>query len=222
VESDDDCDDDEPAAFPGGEEICDEIDNDCDGSIDELASDVVDWYPDIDGDGWGDDAGRVSACFDPGEYIARGGDCDDLDPDAAPDLAEVCDDEVDNDCDGTIDEGCSLDRSGIYDLDSRPYYSCAWGSVTINFDTIQVIDTAPTISFTSIGSPAPGTMTGTIAGDDSFAAYRTFTGTCTETYSITGEFTSADTFEAVVATSFTGGVYCFDCTGRTWSVSGTR
>jgi len=31
-----DCDDDNPDAFPGGREVCDGVDNDCDGAIDEL------------------------------------------------------------------------------------------------------------------------------------------------------------------------------------------
>ena len=39
-------------------------------------------------------------------------DCDDSDPEVNPDAEEVCWDDIDNNCDGTIDEGCEED-SGI-------------------------------------------------------------------------------------------------------------
>lgn len=48
---------------------------------------------DVDGDGW----------------TPREGDCDDTNADASPGKPEVCDDHVDNDCNGLYDEGC--DRS---------------------------------------------------------------------------------------------------------------
>lgn len=78
-----DCDDSDPTRFPGAPEACDGIDNNCDGQVDEGA--VITWYPDIDGDGFGDDAGAVQACDAPGpEYITQGFDCDDADPAVFP------------------------------------------------------------------------------------------------------------------------------------------
>ena len=81
----DDCDDMDTNTYPGADEICDGKDNDCDGSIpgDEL---------DTDEDGW----------------MTCEGDCDDLDSQVNPDVAEGlaaenCENGIDDDCDGLID-----------------------------------------------------------------------------------------------------------------------
>lgn len=71
-----DCDDTNNALFPGGTEICDGLDNDCDGDVDE---DFL-WYTDADGDGFGDDATAQPACSPVPGAVQIGGDCDDSDP----------------------------------------------------------------------------------------------------------------------------------------------
>ncbi len=66
------------------------------------------WYPDDDSDGFGADALAVASCDAPGDsYILEGGDCDDGDATVNPTATEVCDDGVDNDCDGAA-HGCGL------------------------------------------------------------------------------------------------------------------
>jgi len=101
--NDDDCDDSDPSAHPGGVEVCDGVDNDCDGTADIDAIGADPWYPDVDGDTFGDTAAVVVACEAPTDHIALGGDCDDTDPALFPGAPEVCD-LVDNDCDGDVDE----------------------------------------------------------------------------------------------------------------------
>ena len=97
---DGDCDDEDPAVHPAASEVCNAIDDDCDGTIDEDVTSS--FYDDLDGDGWGDGVAH-QACELPSGMAARDGDCDDADPDINPDAEEQCD-EIDNDCDDEIDE----------------------------------------------------------------------------------------------------------------------
>ncbi|MBI2339845.1 MAG: FG-GAP repeat protein [Deltaproteobacteria bacterium] len=111
-----DCDDTNSAVNPAETEVCDTIDNDCDGVTDEDdAADASTWYADADADGYGDPASSTAACDEPSGYVADSTDCDDAEPLANPGETEVCDDFIDNDCDGT-DNGCSL--SGTISLSS--------------------------------------------------------------------------------------------------------
>jgi subtilisin-like proprotein convertase family protein len=64
---------------PAGE-VCDGLDNDCDGETDNQALDAPTWYPDVDGDSFGDASAATPACAAPPGYVAVGGDCDDADP----------------------------------------------------------------------------------------------------------------------------------------------
>ena len=123
----DDCDDDDPAVYPGAPDPCDGIDQDCAGDLEDEV--------DVDGDGFlvcDGDCDDDDPAVNPGvqEVICDGldndcapgtdddpptdadgdgyticDDCDDTDADASPDLDETCDG-IDNDCDGDVDEVC--------------------------------------------------------------------------------------------------------------------
>ena len=122
-----DCDDDDDALNPDAEEVCDEIDNDCDELIDdedddtEYSSTDEVWYLDDDDDGFGDDDEQEEACEQPSGYVSDNTDCDDDDDDVNPDADEECDD-IDNDCDDEVDEDDAVDAPTWYlDADDDGY-----------------------------------------------------------------------------------------------------
>jgi len=97
-----DCDEGNAAVNPGADETCDGEDNDCDDEVDEpTAVDAVTWYPDRDGDGFGDDALATVSCERPDGHVETPGDCNDVDPLTNPDRVEDCRTAGDDDCDGT-------------------------------------------------------------------------------------------------------------------------
>ncbi|MCK6516081.1 hypothetical protein L6R46_13615 [Myxococcota bacterium] len=106
-----DCDDGDASRFPTNSEICDDVDNDCDGEIDNGASDILTWYADEDGDGYGDDDRPIESCRSLSGYLATPGDCDDTRAAVNPEAVAVCGDGLDNDCDGVGDCGFALGTS---------------------------------------------------------------------------------------------------------------
>jgi hypothetical protein len=103
-----DCDDDNADLSPGATEVCDEIDNDCDGDIDDADASVdlstgSVFYADEDGDTYGNADMPIEACVMPEDSVENMDDCDDTSATVSPDGIEVCD-TVDNDCDGMIDD----------------------------------------------------------------------------------------------------------------------
>ncbi len=117
---DTDCDDTDATLNPGIDEVCDGIDNDCDEQIDEAGES---YYLDLDGDGFGGEDSLLEACAQPDGYIDVGGDCDDENDEISPLATEICD-EVDNDCNGSIDDG-SGGSTWYLDADADGYVDLA-------------------------------------------------------------------------------------------------
>ncbi|MCC7502761.1 MAG: redoxin domain-containing protein, partial [Flavobacteriales bacterium] len=119
-------------ANTGGNEVCDGLDNDGDGLIDE---DFF-WYIDADGDGFGDPTSLLYSCMPLPDRINTAGDCDDNNIAIHPGAVEVCDG-LDNNCDGFIDgtsanfqSGCTDPMACNYDPNAVcPDVSCVQGSI---------------------------------------------------------------------------------------------
>jgi hypothetical protein len=113
---DGDCDDDNPDVFPGQDELCDDIDNDCDGAIDDDPVDASTWYFDGDQDGHGDPFNTAVSCEPYTNFVDVGDDCNDARGDVYPDAPEVCDG-IDNDCDDEIDEDVAPEDADTFYID---------------------------------------------------------------------------------------------------------
>ncbi|MEM7604960.1 MAG: MopE-related protein, partial [Myxococcota bacterium] len=85
-------------------DMCDGLDNDCDGTADNDESFFITFFRDQDGDGAGDEDVSMRACDPPDGFVRNTRDCDDDDRANFETNAEVCD-RQDNDCDGRTDEG---------------------------------------------------------------------------------------------------------------------
>jgi hypothetical protein len=110
-----DCNDEDPSIYTGAGEICDGLDNDCDGVLPDDEDDFdLDTYVEctFDEGGW-----------DGTDFVLGGGDCNDTDPGVGPGLLELCDGvingcalaelpdtEVDDDVDGYVE--CTVDIDG--------------------------------------------------------------------------------------------------------------
>jgi|GEM_PF-1096847 len=107
-----DCDDTDAAIYPASPELCDGVDHDCNGVVDDADAD--------------DDGYLSLACGGP--------DCDDDDPETLPGATELCDG-LDNDCDG-------LPESGGEDADADGWLVCDGdcddGDAAVNPDELEL------------------------------------------------------------------------------------
>jgi hypothetical protein len=108
-----DCDDNRPTVHTDAPEVCNERDDDCDGTVDEEVERT--FYPDADGDLRGDGAAEpMKACALLPGMVEDDRDCDDGDASRHPGADEACNDR-DEDCDSMIDESLP---AALYTIDA--------------------------------------------------------------------------------------------------------
>lgn len=129
-----DCDDADAVVSPGATEECNDLDDDCDGEIDEGL--VLTSYPDADGDGYGDDDLAVSDCEVAPGYTATGGDCDDSDPGVNPAATDIPYDGIDQDCSGA--DSADVDGDG-YDAEASGGDDCDDTDANVNPGVAEVL-----------------------------------------------------------------------------------
>lgn len=101
-----DCDDANAAIYPRADEICDALDNDCDGLVDVddpslLAEGALVRFLDGDADGFG--GAEALLCAEASGWLEAGGDCDDAVASVNPAATEVCNG-LDDDCANGADD----------------------------------------------------------------------------------------------------------------------
>ena len=143
--SSDDCDDSNLLRNPDGFEYCNNIDDNCDGTIDELATDATIYYVDGDGDGHGAlvDQSSISSSYpngydliscptfdpitnlpvNPTGYAPSNNDCDDGDAAISPSANELCTNSIDENCDGHNTAGATDVSTFLVDADGDTFGS---------------------------------------------------------------------------------------------------
>ena len=144
-----DCDDGNLAVYPGADEYCNGIDDNCDSFVDEAgALDALTWFEDLDGDGYGAPQTGIEDCAQPQDHVADSSDCDDGDAAIHPAAPEICNDGIDDDCDGLLlaDE-IDVDGDGVFlcagdcdDADPLTYPGAAEQCDQVDNDCDQLVD----------------------------------------------------------------------------------
>lgn len=108
-----DCDDENEEVNPEAVEICNGLDDDCEGTADQLAEAA---WADVDGDGFGDETGSTLDACAAENFVDNDEDCDDNDASIRPGVVEICDGR-DTDCNGRATDEEDTDGDDLPDCE---------------------------------------------------------------------------------------------------------
>ena len=117
-----DCNDLDKFVHPNAIEICNKIDDNCDGQTDEGV--LLTFYADADQDKYGNLSQEVTGCTAPNGYVANSADCNDSNKNIHPNAVELCSNKIDDDCDGITDNAIEA-TLWCQDKDKDGYGNCA-------------------------------------------------------------------------------------------------
>lgn len=145
-----DCNDSNPAIYPGATEVCNAVDDDCDTRVDEGLPTQT-FYADADEDGYGDVFASMVSCEEGLiGYTLDATDCDDTRPTVHPGAMEICNGADDN-CDTVADEGLTTTYYADADGDGfgdpmMPLVTCEAMPTGYTLDNTDCDDTRDTVN----------------------------------------------------------------------------
>lgn len=144
VTNNDDCDDTNAAVHPGATEVCDGVDNDCDGQTDEGFT-MTTYYQDSDNDTYGNPNVSVQDCVQPTGYVTDNTDCDDTNAAIHPGAADQTGNGIDENCDG-VDGVLGIEESILANLSVYPnpgtnavvlHMNNGWNGFQVTFVSVE-------------------------------------------------------------------------------------
>jgi putative metal-binding protein len=197
-------------------EICNGLDDDCDGPVDEGNP----------GGGGACGTGQLGVCA-AGTLTCLGSGLACVPNTTA--MPEACNG-LDDDCDGQTDEGvCICDPDGVYNVQGPPkQYSCCSGLVSVTVSSFIFSNDGATIQ-TSPSNPVTMTGSPTTCPSGSFSNSGSIPGGCTETYSVAGTFNAANSWTGTYSLTFTGpdcdcfgGLFGTPCVNQVFNVNAVK
>ncbi len=231
----DTCQVDAGAAVP---ETCDNRDEDCDGQVDDNLTRSC--YSGAIG------TLNVGQCRGGQQTCAAGSWGTTCPGEVLPAGSDTCGNNVDDDCDGPVDEGCGVDAgppdagpppdggcnpNGIYTLDAGSIqYTCCFGLSSIDVTQFQFTPAGGTTVIPGPSQPGTTLTSGstTTCPSGTFNVSRLLAGGCNETYRLQGNFVGPNTFVGTYTATYSGSQCdCFGgldtpCTNQSWSISAGR
>lgn len=131
VDNTDDCDDSSAFVYPLAEDVCNTIDDNCNGFVDEDAEFIV-YYFDTDFDLYGDSESDTLLCMTMPGFTLDSTDCNDLNADINPSAEDICNG-IDDNCNGTFEEDATY-VTYYLDADDDDF-----GDVTVDSSSCSVL-----------------------------------------------------------------------------------